>query len=257
MIRAPVPSGAVRAVLPAVVAVLVLGGCSAAPSEAPTAAAADDRAAVLADLRDDVAAVAEDQTAADAEVNDVLEVIRAVGESVAGLRDAAGFDAALDAHDAVHQQAAGVEASGLRDGYLQVAEDVDAARQALASARARLDDPWEQEYLDAQDAVLLAVREYARSADQLAQLLEQHWTTYLEVDEQVVAFADRRANYRDEQEAADAFVVELDDVLGDLAVAEAQVAEYRTRRSAAGQAVNEASADALSVWERRPDGASG
>lgn len=251
-----VPCRAVRALLPAVVAVLTLVGCSATPSPSPTADAAD-RVEVLADLRAEVAAVAEDQAAADASVNDVLEVVRAVEESVAALRGPAGFDAALEEHAPVHQQVEATRASGLRDGYLRVAEDVDEARQVLASARARLDDPWEQEYLDAQDAVLLTVREYARTADQLAQLLEQHWQTYTDVDAEVVAFAARRGNYRDEQEAANAFAVELDDVLGDLAVAEAQIAEYRTRRTAAGRAVNEASADALSVWERRADGATG
>lgn len=248
---------AVRALLPAVLAVLTLVGCSATPSPVPTAGATDGRAEVLADLRGEVADVAEDQAAADADVNEVLEAVRAVEESVAALRGPAGFDAALDAHAAVHEQVEATRVTGLRDGYLRVAEDVDDARQVLASARSRLDDPWEQEYLDAQDAVLLAVREYARTADQLAQLLEQHWDTYAGVDAEVVGFASRRGNYRDEQEAADAFAVELDGVLGDLTVAEAQVAEYRTRRSAAGQAVNEASADALTVWERRPDGPTG
>jgi hypothetical protein len=253
-----VPCRAVRALLPAVVAVLTLVGCSSTPSSTPTAdAASGDRAEVLADLRDEVADVAEDQAAADRSVNDVLEVVRAVEESVAALRGHAGFDAALDDHATVHDRVEGTRVGGLRDGYLRVAEDVDDARQALASARARLDDPWEQEYLDAQDAVLLAVREYARTADQLAQLLEQHWPTYVDVDAEVAAFAARRGNYRDEQEAADAFAVELEDVLGDLTVAEAQVAEYRTRRTAAGQAVNEASADALAVWERRAGGAAG
>ena len=147
---------------------------------------------------------------------------------------------------------AATEATGLRDGYLAVAGDVDAARQTLADARAQLDDPWETQYLDAQDEVLLAVRGYARTADRLAQLLEQHWPTYVEVDARVVDFASRRSNYRDTPEAASALAVELDTILDDLAVAEAQLAEYRGRRSDAGREVNEASSAAVAVYEQRP-----
>lgn len=258
MTHPPLPCPAVRTLLVLLLAALTSVGCSAAPTPAPTdGVAAADRAQVLADLRTEVADVAEDQATADARVNEVLEAVRAVEESVAALRGATGFDAALESHEAVHGRVGETRASGLRDGYLQVADDVDGARQVLASARARLDDAWEQEYLDAQDAVLLAVREYARTADQLAQLLERHWPTYVTADEEVTTFAARRGNYRDEQEAADAFAVELEGVLGELAVAEAQIAEYRTRRTAAGQAVNEASADALTVWERRPWGEDG
>lgn len=240
-----------RALLLLLVAGLALPGCSASPAPAPTAAT--DATDVLDDLRDEVAAVAEGQSGADGAVNDVLEAVRAVDEAVVALERPTTFDDALASYpDRVHARVDGTDAEGLRRGYLDLAGSVDAARQTLASARDELDDPWEARYLDAQDRVLLAVRDYARTADRLAQLLEQHWPTYVEVDARVTDFAGRRGNYRDTQEAVDALAVELDTVLGDLAVAEAQIAEYRTRRTAAAQTVNDATADAVSVYEQRP-----
>ncbi len=68
----------------------------------------------------------------------------------------------------------------------------------------------------------------------------------------MAAFAPTRGNFRDTAEAAAALAVELNPVLDDLAVAETQIAEYRARRTEAGQAVNDASADALAVYEQRP-----
>ena len=248
----PVPCRAVR-LLPILLLVPLLASCSAAPT--PAATPTDDavREAVLADLRDEVAAVAEQQAAADGEVNEVLGAVREVDEAVAALMDVTRFDAALSGHvDGPHATVAATDATGLRDGYLAVADAVDAARQTLADARQRLDDPWEVTYLDAQDEVLLAVRAYARTADRLAQLLEQHWPTYEQVDAVVADLAGRRGNFRDTPEAAAALAVELDPLLDDLAVAEAQIAEYRGKRAEAGQAVNDASADAVAVYEQRP-----
>lgn len=247
-----VPCPAVRLLL-AMLPLLLLVSCSSSPSPAATSTDGGAREAVLADLRAEVAAVAQQQTAADAEVNDVLGAVRQVDEAVAALADVTRFDDTLSGYvEGPHAAVAATDAAGLRDGYLAVAEDVDAARQTLADARQRLDDPWEVTYLDAQDEVLLAVRAYARTADRLAQLLEEHWPTYEEVDERVTAFAATRANYRDTAEAAAALAVELDTVLDDLAVAEAQIAEYRGKRTEAGEAVNEASADAVAVYEQRP-----
>lgn len=247
-----VPCRAVRP-LPLLLAVLLLVGCSASPRPVATSSEADERDAVLVDLRAEVAAVAEQQATADEATNDVLAAVRRVDEAVAALGDVTEFDATLSGYvDGVHVVVAEVDATGLRDGYLAAAEEVDVARQTLADARARLDDPWEVTYLDAQDEVLLAVRDYARTADRLAQLLEQHWPTYEEVDTRVTDFAGRRGNYRDTPEAAAALAVELDTVIDDLAVAEAQIADYRRRRADAGEVVNEASSAAVEVYEQRP-----
>lgn len=136
----------------------------------------------------------------------------------------------------------------------EVLEPVRRVDEALVEARTVLDDEWEVSYLDAQDEVLVAVRDYARVADRLAQLVVRHWPTYEEIDAIVVDVAQRRGNYRDTGEAMDALAVELDPLMGDLATAQRQLADYRDRREEAGRAVNEATADAVTVYEQRPAG---
>lgn len=239
----------------ALVVATLLVGCSTTPP--PTSTSVGERGEVLFALRTEVAEVAELQAAADGAVNDVLGTVRRVDEAVDGLDGAATFDATLDGYEQVHTEVEATEAEGLRDGYLAVAEAVDEARATLAAARVELDgDPWEVEYLDAQDEVLVLVRSYAETADQLAQLLERHWPTYVDVDGRIVEFAEGRGNYRDTEEAVNALAVELDPVLDDLAVAQAQIADFGQQRTAEGQAVNDATADLRSIYERRPDGVS-
>lgn len=240
--------------VPLTVAALLLG-CSTPPPT--TSTLAGERGRVLAALQADVAEVAETQAAADTAVNDVLGVVRQVDEALDGLDDASTFDATLDGYAQVHDAVVSTAAEGLRDGYLDVAEAVDAARATLAGAREELDgDAWEVEYLDAQDEVLVLARAYAETADRLAQLLERHWPTYDDVDDRVTEFADGRDNYRDTQEAADALAVELDTVQDDLQIARAQIAEYAQERATEGRAVNDATADLRTIWERRPEGVS-
>lgn len=233
------------------VALLLLVGCATAP--APPSTPSDGRDGVLAALRAEVGEVSQRQAEADTAVNDVLGVVRQLDEAVDGLDAATTFDTTLDGYAQVHQAVTSTDVDGLRDGYLDVAEAVDSARAALAAARRELDgDPWQVEYLDAQDEVLVLVRDYAQTADRLAQLLERHWPTYVEVDAVVADFATRRDNHRDTQEAVDALAVELDPLLGDLAVARSQIAEYGQQRAARGQAVNDATTDLRSIYERRP-----
>lgn len=229
---------------------LLLSGCASAPTVAPSELASDQ--AVIADLREAVAEVADDNAVADEAVNAVLDVMRRIDETLVALRDVARLDETLSGYAAVHESAAAVSVDDLRAGYLDVAADVDDARDALASTRLRLDDPWETSYLDAQDAVLLAVRAYAEAADRLAQLIVQHWPTYATVDALVADFASRRGNFRSTDEAADALAVELDTILDDVAMAQAQLAEFRTLRTSAGRTVNDATADAVSIYEQRP-----
>ncbi len=239
----------------ALVVATLLVGCSTTPPT--TSTSVGERGRVLSALRLEVSEVAELQAAADRAVNDVLGVIRRVDEALDGLGGAATFEATLDGYAQVHAEVDATEAEGLRDGYLAVAEAVDEARATLAAARVELDgDPWEVEYLDAQDEVLVLVRAYAETADQLAQLLERHWPTYVDVDGRVVEFAEGRDNYRDTEEAANALAVELDPVLDDVAVAQAQIADYSQQRTVEGRAVNDATADLRSIYERRPEGVS-
>lgn len=253
MSDAPTTAGTVPSVhslAACLVVALALLGCSTTP--APSSTPIEGRGQVLSDLKAEVAEVSQLQAEADTAVNEVLGVVRQVDEAVDGLDAATTFDTTLDGYDQVHAAVTSTEADGLRDGYLAVAAAVDGARETLHAARQELDDPWELEYLDAQDEVLMLVREYAETADQLAQLLERHWPTYVGVDAVVADFATTRDNYRDTEEAANALAVELDPLLGDLAVAQSQIAEYGQARTASGQAVNDATADLRTIHERRP-----
>jgi hypothetical protein len=233
---------------------LFVAACSAGPSPAATpSAGVDDRALQLQRLRTAVDRVAQAQTDADAAVFAVLDLVRAVDSTVPGMLEADSIDQSLAAwksSGAVVE--VGDEAPDLRRGYLTVAEEVDAARTALATARARLDDPWERRYLTAQDDVLTAVRSYAESGDRLAQLLQRHWQTYAWFHAELQSFAERRWQFRSSQEAADAFFVESDRHLDDLQRAQQQMTSVRSERERAASGVNDASAQADEVWRQRP-----
>lgn len=240
-----------RRLLPLLLLTGLVAGCSATPEAAPT----EDplRETLLGSLREEVSQVAQTQADADEELNEVLEVVRRLDEAVGELEREETFDEALSDHGDLHEEVAETSVDEeLREAWFDVADDVDEARSSLAGSREVLDDEWEVRYLDAQDEVLVAVREYARAADRLTQLVIRHWPTYEEVDESIVEFADGRGNHRDTAEARDALLVELDPFLPELETAQEQLAEYRERRSEAGAAVNDATADAVTVYEQRP-----
>lgn len=228
--------------------------CGASPSSpSPTEPRVDDRAVQLQRLRRAVDTVAEAQARADAEVLNTVDLMRTVDSAVPGMLSAETIDATVDAW----KSTGGLldppeEPPDLRSGYLQLAAEVDDARAALATARRRLDDPWELEYLDAQDTVLTAVREYAEAGDHVAQLTERHWSTYVWFHGEMESFVERRWFFRSAQEARDAFQVEVDTRLDDLAAAQREMDLVRSDRETAARAVNDATAQARSVWARRP-----
>lgn len=237
----------------AVVAVL-LGACDGgtAPTDSGTVGV-DDRGLQLQRLRTAVDAVAEQQSDADARLFGILDVVRVVDDSVPGMLSADSIDATI----AAWKSSGGLltapeEAPDLREGYLATAREVDDARTALATARRRLEDPWERQYLTAEDDVLTAVRAYAEDGDRLAQMLQRHWPTYAWFHGQMQSFVERRWQYRSDQEAADAFFVETDTRLESLREAQRQIESVRRQREQAAARVNDASEDAQSVWEARP-----
>lgn len=210
--------------------------------------------ALLEDLRAEVATVAEAQARADRQLNQVVDVIRRMDESVAALAATEAFDDRLATHGEVHAVMATIDVDGLRQAWLDVADRVATARDLVAGTRTELaDDPWAQAYLDAQDGVLLALHGYAREADRLGQLVQQHWGLFVDVDARITDFATRRSRFRSVQEARDALAVELDRQIRPLVVAEGQIADQlRVRREAADR-VNAASADAVAIYERGPE----
>lgn len=231
---------------------LAVPACTpSAPEVGPTASPTDHEA-LVDDLRDAVAAVAEEQDAADTRLLAALEAVRAVDEALVPLRSVGTIDDGVAAWPDAAAAFGRADVTDLRAGYLATAAAVDRARETLAATRTRLTSDWEVSYLDAEDEVLATVRAYAESADRLAQLLERHWPAYERIADQVSSFVERRWFFRSPQEALDALTVELDTLLIDLAAAQRELAQYRREREAAAQAVNEATAEAVAVWSRRP-----
>lgn len=220
-----------------------------ATTAAPSSTSVEGRGQLLSTLQGELAEVAELQAGADTSVNEVLGVVHQVDDALEGLSATSTLDPTLEAYEQVHTAVTSTQVEGLRDGYLAVADAVDDARGTLAAAREELaGDPWEVEYLDAQDQVLTSVRDYAEAADKVAQLLERHWPTYQQADQLVAEIAAGR----EAGESVDALVEELDALLADLAVAQSQIAEYGQARATSGQAVNDATAELRDVHDRRP-----
>ena len=212
----------------------------------------DPRAEQVEALRIALADVAAAQSTADDTLRRVLDAIRGIDEAVAAVSAVDTLDDALAGYDARHAMNATVSTDGLREVWFDVAVAAEDAHVVVQRAEDLLDDPWELRYVEAQDDVLAAVRAYAESADRLSQIVQQHWPTYLRVDEQLVSFAERRWFFRSTQEAADALAVEADTLFADLRVAQAQLNLLRTERLEAASAVNTATADAVQIWESRP-----
>jgi hypothetical protein len=239
----------VRAHLILLLIAVLAAACSAVPAVAP-----EPGEELLDHLRAEVATVAEAQARADRELNHAVDAIRRLDESVAALGNTEGFDDRLAAHGELHAIIVTIGVDGLRQAWLDVADRVATARDLVAGTRTQLaDDAWAQAYLDAQDAVLLALHDYAREADRLAQLVQQHWSLFVDIDARIADFATRRSRFRNVQEARDALAVELDRLIRPLVVAEGQIADQlRVRRAAADQ-VNAATADAVTIYEQGPE----
>jgi len=240
-------------VLLALVAALT-GACGGGPDSAATPTPdVDESAEQLQRLRTAVERVAESQATADAALFGVLDLVRAIDGAVPGMLDAETIDDTITAWKSsgalMHVPQ---EAPDLRAGYLAVAGEVDDARTALVAARRQLQDPWERRYLDAEDRVLTAVREYAEAGDRLAQILQRNWDTYVWFHTAMESFVERRWQFRSKQEAADAFFVETDTRLDLLATAQRQISGVRTEREQAATTVNTASGQAQDVWAARP-----
>lgn len=217
-----------------------------------TAVATEERERLVDELRSEVAAVATTREAADRTLAPALDAVQQLDAAMAALQREEGFDEQLASHDEVHAAVAAVDPRDLRSGWLDLASEVDEARELLASTREVLDGEWERSYLAAQDDVLLEVHGYAEASDRVAQVLAHHWEVVADADGRIVDFAPRRSNYRDTTEARDGLLVELDRLLGPFSTAQRQLAEQQRRRAQAADALNEASADAAVIHEQRP-----
>lgn len=235
-------------------AVLALAAaCSNATSSSPEV---DGGAVEMARLNTAVATVAEEQSEADPLLADHLEALRRLDAIIEELRDPEQVDAAKGRWQAVAEALEVVDVEALRTAYREVAFAVDEARVALAEAREDVDGGWESDYFTAQDGVLGAVREHARAADALAQMIGAHWGMYRDLRDITATFVEQRWFYRTPLEAADAYELEIKPHLEQLREARSLVARYTAERDDAAVAVNQATAEAAAVWASRPADAS-
>lgn len=217
-----------------------------APAPTSTASGPD-----VDDLRTEIAAVARAQRTSDERLAAALDAVRRMDGLVSGLRDPGRVDDAKEEWPAVDGAVGSVEAIRLRDGFVRLAREIDGARATLVAVLDDLPTEWERRYLQAEDAVLVALRSYAETTDRLAQTLAQEWPVYAELRARTATFVEQRWFYRTSQEAADAYELAVGPVLGDLAAAQRAIAAAREERDDAAAAVNGATEAADDVWEAR------
>lgn len=243
-----------RLLLPLPALALLLVACALeAPAPAPvpgpvTTALPVDTVARAVD------AVAAEQTEADAEVEAALDAFRDADTTLAWVRSTLRIDAGLEQAEVAREGIAQVSAEALRTELREVAEAVDDARAELARVRAAVEDDWTARYLDAQDAVLMAVREHAATGDALAQVLGHARAHYLDALDVVVEQAAVRDRYRSVEEAVGAMQVALGPHLADLTASQDRIARYRREHVQQAAEVNRASADAATIYDARPAG---
>ena len=226
---------------------VVLGGCGAEPETL-----VEDSAIRLSRLHDAVADVASEQATADELLSELVTAVRDIEQTVVRMRDADMIATAIGEWPEIDGAWPADGGPPVRAALRSVAMAVDDARLALASVRGQFDGDWERRYLDAEDAVLGAVRDYAESADRLTQAIEHHWSDLVAVRDLVADFVERRWFFRSDSEATQAFEVEVHDLLEPLDRAARDILVITRERETAATAVNEATIAARDLWALRP-----
>ena len=229
------------------VCLVVLGACI--PSGATEV---EDERLQINLLRERIADVGERRATADELLAAVVASVREVDAIVSGLRQPDSVDAARDTWGGVDRAFKRAKPAELRPALVELALAVDRARGTLHRARPELTSEWQVRYLDAEDAVLVAIREYAEASDEFGQTVVRHYETYRGLHERTAVFVEQRWFYRTSEEAADAYELAVQPLLSDLASAQAAIADARRPRDDAAQAVNEAVEAADEVWRSRP-----
>ncbi len=232
-----------------VVSLLLVAGCVASaepgePAYGVDAGEVEDRLREVARLRSEVDAEVEASLAVMGEVGGVLTTVRSPS------RAPSGFAAVGQVRDDLDD----LDPDGLREDLRELAAAVDDARADLALV-AEGSDGWEEEYLGAQDRVLVAVREHAAAVDALVQLIDRHRTTYATVLEKLAEVEDDPGEDPEgDRDLAEEAEEALSGRLEPVSLAQEELTTYAERREATAGAVNEATADAAMVFDRRPDG---
>lgn len=233
-----------RAVAVGLAAGLVLVGCGEPEPEPDTGI--DNAAVRFTRLQDTLVVVNEERADTVGLLRPTLDAFATVDAIVPLLLDEVQIDAGLERIPAARIALGLVDLDGSRAAILDVATAIDEARIALRRAEDVFTADADLAYLDATDEVLRTLRELSAAQDALAQVVERHLPVYESLVAVAEDFRERRSRFRSKREAADAFSVEARSTIRDLAVAQADVADFVRQRDVAARqfATAQAAADA-------------
>jgi hypothetical protein len=219
----------------------------------------DEAAPMSASIDEGLAAVAEERRVADAEVEEALAATGDADDALARVRRPAFVTEGTEEARQVGTRLEELDPTSGRARLRTLATSVDDVRATLSAARERADDdPWEATYLHAQDQMLQAVREHAAAGDAVLQLVERHRPAYLDALDRVEEVLAEELDAGDPDDEVDRATLagrveeEIAGMLEPLELAREELATYQRRRQETGQRVNEATADAATVFDQRP-----
>jgi hypothetical protein len=242
-------------VLLLLVSVLLVACTATAESEVR----ADD--ADVDEVQERLREVAVTRSEVDGRLEAALGVVGEVDAVIETSRTPALAADGLAALQAVRDDLEDLDPEELREELRELATSIDEARASLATA---LEDRegWQADYLVAQDQVLGAVREHAAACDALVQLIDRHRPAYEAALDRLAEVEEEWAEAREDDDAvgaprqrdlAEEVEAALSGRLEAVALAQEELATYAERREATAEAVNQATADAATVFDRRSE----
>lgn len=217
------------------------------------------------EVEDRLREVAADRSGVEARLEAALTVVGEVDAVLETARTPVLAEEGLAAVETARDDLADLDPDDLRGALHGLAGTVDDARAELGRVL-ESSEGWRADYLLAQDEALSALREHAAACDALVQLIDRHRPAYeaalerlAEVEREWSGDTDpgddpggeddarRKRDLTREIEAA------LSGRLESVALAQEELAAFAERAEATAAAVNEATADAATVFDRRPE----
>lgn len=224
---------------------LALAACS--PDAAPVVTDLDAASVRFQALQADLAAVNDAQAVTVGLLRPTLDAYASVDSLVALLFGDDTLDDGLARVPAARIALDLVDLEPVRPALADLARRVDDARIALRRAEDVFGDGADRAHLEATDDVLVALRDLSSAQDALAQVVTRHLPVYEDFLALVEDFRERRSRFRSRAEATDAWSVESRELLRDLGIAQADIAQFLEARDQDAKALAEAQllADAL------------